>query len=341
MYPEIFEIPFIHITIKSYGLMMVIGFIFAIILMRKMAHRIGENPENALNAALYVLLIGVVGARIFYVIHNFKDQYADDPLSVFAVWKGGLELLGGVMLAIIFILIYLRFKKLSIRRYLDMLCTGLMMGLAFGRIGCLLNGCCFGAPTDHACSIRFPYESPSYYSQAFPNYGRGREGPQLIIPAEYYGYYKANGDWKKASISNLYESLLKPFDTLTEQEKYEVKYGKYRALKVHPMQLYSSANALLLCGILYCIWRKLALTKPGFTLAWMFVLYGITRFFLEIFRDDNPLEYAWWIIYKGGTISQNIGIYMVIIGIVMFFSFAKYAKQMPVTVIKTPKRASK
>ncbi|MBW8034807.1 MAG: prolipoprotein diacylglyceryl transferase [Planctomycetes bacterium] len=341
MYPELFELPFLHITVKSYGFMMVVGFVFAIILMRKMARRIGENPENAINAALYVLVIGVVGARIFYVIHNFKGQYADNPLSVFAVWNGGLELLGGVILAIVFILVYLHFKKLSIRRYLDMLCTGLMMGLAFGRIGCLLNGCCFGAPTDHACAIRFPYASPSYNSQAFPNHDRGRTEPQLSVPTEYYDYYNANGDWISAPDSNKYYSLLKPFGTLTEQQKYEVKYGKYRALKVHPMQLYSSANALLLCGVLYCIWRKAALTKPGFTLASMFVLYGITRIFLEVFRDDNPFEYAWWIIYKGGTISQNIGVYMIIIGTIMFFSFAKFAKKMPVNVAKTRKNASK
>lgn len=341
MRPELFEIPFLHVTVKSYGLMMVIGFLFAIILVRKMARRIGEDPENAVNAALYALITGVIGARVFYVIHNFKDQYADNPLSAFAVWNGGLELLGGVILAIIFVLVYLHCKKLSMRRYFDMLCTGLMLGLAVGRIGCLLNGCCFGAPADYACSIRFPYASPSYYSQAFPNAGRGRTEPQLNIPNEYYGYYNGNGNWVAASDSNKYYAVLKPFDTLTQQQQYEVKHGKYRALKVHPMQLYSSANAFLLCAILYYIWRKVALTKPGFTIASMFVLYGITRLILEVFRDDNPYEYAWWIIYKGGTISQNISIYMVIIGILMFLFFTKAAKKMPVKVAETPKTASK
>ena len=299
--------------------MMVVGFIFAIILMRKMARRIGENPENVVNAALYALITGVVGARIFYVIHNYKDQYANNPLSVFAIWKGGLELLGGVILAIIFILIYLHCRKLSIRRYFDILCTGLLLGLAFGRIGCLLNGCCFGAPADYACAIRFPYASPSYYSQAYPNPARSRTEPQLKVPTEYFGYHDANGNWISASEFNKYETILKPFDTLTDQQKQEAKHGKYRALKVHPMQLYSSANAFLLCAILYFIWKKLALTKPGYTLACMFVLYGISRFFLEIFRDDNPFEYAWWIIYKGATISQNIGIYMAIFGTILFY----------------------
>lgn len=65
MFPELLEIPFIHITVKSYGFMMVVGFCFAIFLVRKMARHIGEDPENAVNAALYALITGVVGSRIF------------------------------------------------------------------------------------------------------------------------------------------------------------------------------------------------------------------------------------------------------------------------------------
>jgi prolipoprotein diacylglyceryltransferase len=55
----------------------------------------------------------------------------------------------------------------------------------------------------------------------------------------------------------------------------------------------------------------------------MFILYGFARFFLEILRDDNPFEYGWWAIYKGGTVSQNLGIYMVIFGIVLIIIFQK------------------
>ncbi len=90
---------------------------------------------------------------------------------------------------------------------------------------------------------------------------------------------------------------------------------------VHPTQLYSSANALLLCGVLLCSRRKFGRKKPGTTFSLMFVLYGTMRFLIEFIRDDNPFEYAWWAIYKGGTVSQNIGIYMVIIGLVLFTVF--------------------
>ncbi len=53
----------------------------------------------------------------------------------------------------------------------------------------------------------------------------------------------------------------------------------------------------------------------------MFILYGTTRFFLETLRDDNPFEQAWWAIYKGGTVSQNIGIYMFIAGVILLIIF--------------------
>ena len=110
-----------------------------------------------------------------------------------------------------------------------------------------------------------------------------------------------------------------------------VDKGPYRCLLVHPTELYSSANGAVLCFILYLFWRRSQktknankfLAKSGCTFGLMFVLYGITRFFIEFVRDDNPFEYSWWAIYKGGTVSQNLGIYMVVLGIVLIIIFTK------------------
>jgi len=62
-------------------------------------------------------------------------------------------------------------------------------------------------------------------------------------------------------------------------------------------------------------------TRPGQTFALAFILYGITRFLIEYLRDDNPFEYAWWAAYKGGTVSQNMSIYLVILGVVLMAVF--------------------
>jgi phosphatidylglycerol:prolipoprotein diacylglycerol transferase len=84
MHPELIELPFIHVTVKSYGLMMVIGFLSAVTVIRLLSRRFTRDPQHITNAALYSLIAGVVGARVFFVIHYF-DQFRDDPLGVFAI----------------------------------------------------------------------------------------------------------------------------------------------------------------------------------------------------------------------------------------------------------------
>jgi phosphatidylglycerol:prolipoprotein diacylglycerol transferase len=311
MYPRLFEIPLLHLKISTFGPMMVLGFLAALFTMRRLSRRARLDPAMITNAALYSLIIGVVGARAFFVVHYF-EQFREEPLNIFATWHGGLEFLGGVIPAIGFLLFYLHHHKLPVRRYLDIMAIGLMMGLAFGRIGCFLNGCCFGKPTDLPWGVRFPYGSFAYISQINPDLKRNRLEPQLQVPqAEYLSFYDKNGKWYPKSL-----------EELTKQQRYEVTKGRYRCLGVHPSQLYSSANALLLCGILYFFWRRSLLRagsenasgllcQPGSMVGLMFVLYGLTRFLLEFIRDDNPYELGIL------TISQILGIAILVLGIVL------------------------
>ncbi len=186
------------------------------------------------------------------------------------------------------------------------------MGLAFGRIGCFLNGDCFGKPTDLPWGVRFPYRSFVYISQINADVKRNRPEPHLKLPqAEYLSFYDKNGKWYP-----------KPLEELTEQQRYEVTKGRYRCLGVHASQLYSSANALLLCGILYFFWRRSLgstgpanalkpLGRPGSMVGLMFILYGFTRFLLEFIRDDNPYELGIL------TISQILGFVMLVVGVIL------------------------
>ena len=194
---------------------------------------------------------------------------------------------------------------------------GLMIGLAFGRIGCFLNGCCFGKPTDLPWGIRFPYWSYAYISQINAEPDRDRAEPHLKLPKdEYFSFVDRYGKWYPRGLGEL-----------TEQQRYEVTKGRYRCLAIHPTQLYSSVNALLLCGILYVFWRRSLdgtapgnvrrkLAQPGSTTALAFILYGVARFFLESLRDDNPYEFA------NLTISQITSIAMVALGIVLLIVLA-------------------
>lgn len=316
MYPKLFVIPVLNLTVWTYGAMMCVGFLSAIFVIRRLSRDITPDPELITKGAICTMLAGVSGARLFYVVHHF-DQFSGRLLHIFAIWQGGLELLGGVIAAVTVILLYLRYHKLPVRRYLDILAIGLLLALAFGRIGCFMKGCCFGKPTDVVWAVRFPYGSDAYRSQIYPNPKRGRLQPQLELPIEYFGCYNEDGIW----IGDL-----KPYENLTEQQKEAVK-NHYRCLPVHPTQLYSSANAVALCFVLFLIWRNAQraakqkhptwfLSKPGCVFGLMFILYGISRFLLELLRDDNPFE------FDSLTISQNIAIVMVILGLILTSVFA-------------------
>ncbi len=305
MHPELFEIPFLHVTVKSYGTMMVIGFLVAVALMRRFMKRSGQNPDFITNIAMYALISGIVGARIFYVIHH-HNEFTGGFWGFFAVWRGGLEFLGGFLCAVAFLWIYLWKQKLPKRLYLDILAIGLMVGLGFGRIGCFLNGCCYGKCTTVSWAVQFPYGSPAFYGQIRPDTARDRNEPLLGLPSDYYDE----------------EGYLKPFNDLTGAQQEAVKTGPYHTMPVHPTQLYSSANAFVLAGLLCLIWLTVGRKKPGIVMSLMLILYGATRFVLETIRDDNPFEDAAWILYKGGTVSQNIGIYLIIAGLILLTIFA-------------------
>lgn len=317
MHPELFEIPVVHLIIRSYGLMMVIGFLSAVTVIRYLSRHFTSNPQHITNAALYSLIAGVVGARTFFVIHYY-DQFRDNPLGVLEIWNGGLELLGGVLLAILVIYLYIRHYQLPMRHYLDALAIGLVAALVFGRIGCFLNGCCYGKPTDLPWAIRFPYGSFAYRSQTRADIERGRSVPYIQLPDSYFGYRDAKGE---------YVPDLKPMSELTPEQRALVTHGEYRCLPIHPTQLYSSAGAILLGLVLLLYLRRSQrgeesgvypfLGRPGSTFSLMFVLYGIGRFLIEFVRDDNPFEISRL------TISQLLSLGLVGLGVVLLVCFAK------------------
>ena len=292
---------------------MVVGFLVAVPVIRYLTRNIRPNSQVITNLALYSLIAGVAGARTFFVIHHFS-HFQGRLASVFAVWEGGLEFYGGVIFAIPVIVLCLLHHKIPIRRYLDILAIGLMLGLAFGRIGCFLNGCCFGKPTQLPWAVRFPYGSFAYHSQVYRDYARDRSEPYRKLPDEFFDYH--------ADVT-VRGKTLKQYERLSEEQKEMLKANnQLRSLPIHPTQLYSSANAALLCFILYIIWRrsekssnsggtKKLFTKPGLAFSLAFILYGIARFFLELLRDDNPFE------VDSLTISQLLSIASIALGVVL------------------------
>lgn len=147
------------LRIYGYGLMMVLGFLVAIALAWWRARRAGENPETITQIGILSLIGGVLGARFAYIFQHWDTQFANAPLSsLLDITSGGLIYYGGLILGALTVIIYLLVKRLPARRYLDIMAASLMIGLAFGRMGCLVNGCCFGSACsqDWALGQKFP-----------------------------------------------------------------------------------------------------------------------------------------------------------------------------------------
>jgi phosphatidylglycerol:prolipoprotein diacylglycerol transferase len=142
MHPILFEIgPF---TLRSYGLMMALGFGFGIWLSSRLNRREGRSEEMIYDLSVWIMLGAILGARLLYVAVE-PEQFADGPWwDVLAVWKGGLVYYGGLLGGALSAYIWLRREKAPVWRVADCLAPGLALGQMFGRIGCYLNGCCYG-----------------------------------------------------------------------------------------------------------------------------------------------------------------------------------------------------
>ena len=153
--PELISLGPLHI--RWYGVMAVAGVISAYYLMLHRSKRYGYNSDNISDITFWSMIAAIVGARLLYVIRFWDEQFAGNPLDAFKIYEGGLVFLGGFALSVFFLFFYCRAKKWDIGNLADLIAPALPLGHAFGRIGCLLNGCCFGFKYEGFCSIRYEY----------------------------------------------------------------------------------------------------------------------------------------------------------------------------------------
>lgn len=171
MMPVIFRIPFVNIDVPGFGLMLMIAFLASILWAVRRAERSRANPDVILNLGFVALICGVVGCRLMYVVH-YWDQFRDAGSPVQVLWaivdirRGGVEFYGGFILTVLVTIIWLKWiEKVSLRWYLDICAPSLALGLAIGRIGCFLNGCCYGSTCDLPWALKFPFGSPAQVEQ--------------------------------------------------------------------------------------------------------------------------------------------------------------------------------
>lgn len=153
MLPDIVSIG--PLTLHSYGLALAVAFLAGTVLIERQAAARGLDRDAVLDCALVIMAAAVAGSRAFYVLSHL-DDYRGSWWSVLAVWEGGLTFYGGVLLAVPAGFACMARRKLPVWTMSDLIAPAFALGIGLGRLGCFLNGCCFGKPSHLPWSVAFP-----------------------------------------------------------------------------------------------------------------------------------------------------------------------------------------
>jgi phosphatidylglycerol:prolipoprotein diacylglycerol transferase len=351
------------LPVRGYGVMLLAGITAGVGMAMYRARQGGLDHEVILSLAIWLVICGVIGARLFYVVEYWDEEFShrgprDMLLKILNVPAGGLVIYGGFIGAAIGFIAFARKHKLPLLAMADLVAPSLMVGLALGRIGCFLNGCCYGGQTDWPWAVTFPCESPPYNDQAargeLLGFRLDRENGAFVAtrvdpgsPADIAGLKK--GDQVAAidgrSIDSLIDAKELIFQSVAAQRELQLKLGSGqtiaiapaplppRSRPVHPAQLYSAIDAGLLSWLLwsYFPFRR----RDGEVVALMLTIHPITRFLLEVIRTDEPSVFG-----TGLSISQNISIALLICAAALWWYLSRQRRAVfwPLATVGPPSR---
>ena len=149
--------------------MMACAFLAGLWTATRRARLVNVSGDIIADVTLWLMAGGILGARIVYVTTYWKQEFAGQPFSeVFMIQHGGLVYYGGLIGSTVAGIIYLAWKKLPLWKIADILAPSIALGSVFGRIGCLLNGCCYGRACDLPWAIHFPNDHETHGAAVHP-----------------------------------------------------------------------------------------------------------------------------------------------------------------------------
>jgi phosphatidylglycerol---prolipoprotein diacylglyceryl transferase len=174
-------------SVHWYGVMVALGFLAGLWTASRRSLRDGISGEKVIDLGPWLIVGSILGARAFYVVSYWRESFAGGPIwEIFMVWQGGLVFYGGLVGASLACILYARLKKLPMWKLGDVFAPSIALGHVFGRIGCLLNGCCYGRPCSLPWAIRFPNQSAAW-EQHFKSGLIGRfDSSAPVHPTEIY-----------------------------------------------------------------------------------------------------------------------------------------------------------
>lgn len=265
MYQVLFQIPNTPIRIYGFGFMLFLALVLSLNLASWRARKGRLDDEIISDLAFAVILCGLVGARFFYVVQHREN--IDGILDAFKFWNGGIVLYGSFIGAGLGYLIVWWRRRFPFWAVADAIAPAMALGVALGRVGCFLNGCCFGDVCD-------PAEVP--WAMTFPAH---------TLP------------W------------------LEHVETARIAAEAPRSLPVHPTQLYSAVDGVLLMALLLAYFPLRH--RDGQVFALLLVTYPISRFLIEHLRADEGVFFA------GMTISQTLSFGVLTAGVLLWAMFQR------------------
>jgi len=163
------------VPIRGYGTGLLVAILASFFLVVYLAKKKSIAAEKVYSLALWSVVSGIIGARFFYVTEYWQEMFLDHSGQILPLGEllfrllnfaqGGLVVFGSILGGALGAFIFMRLNKMPVLRTFDMMAPAMALGSAIGRIGCLLNGCCFGGVTDVSWGIVFPVGSPAHVHQ--------------------------------------------------------------------------------------------------------------------------------------------------------------------------------
>lgn len=317
------------LPIRGFGTTLLVAVVAGVGLAVWRASRAGLDPDLIVSLAFVMVLGGLVGARLLFVLQYWQEIRAATAwqtlVNIVSTVQGGLVVYGSLAGGLIAMWLFAWRHRLPILPLADLITPSLALGLAIGRLGCLLNGCCFGdvCQRDYPWAVTFPAGSPPYVRQQslgllhgmrVVDDGQGRAQIGWIDPR---GPLADQGIQVGDRIVALHGQAIAGFRDAQQQLErgpgrlqMQLQSGRQvqlslhplpdRSLPVHPTQLYASFNAVVLCLLTLTFYPYRS--RHGQTFALALSGYAVTRFLEEIIRTD---EGAFW---AGLSISQNLSL---------------------------------
>jgi len=140
-----------------FGVLVAVGFVAGLWTASRRCVKDGLLSEAVADLGPWLLLGGIVGARVLHVVSYWREEFAAKPWwEMFMIQRAGLVFYGGLGGALITAFFYIRAKGLPFWKLADAVAPSIALGQAFGRVGCLINGCCFGLPTKLPWALHYP-----------------------------------------------------------------------------------------------------------------------------------------------------------------------------------------